>query len=103
MSYYNTTGQKGSNLKKDSMKALSQQVLIKIFMKANSDISFTPFEIQESFKKDGFMWPITSVRRALSDLTDRNIITKSKNTVIAKYGRPNYKWQYNGEDNVESK
>jgi predicted transcriptional regulator len=97
MSYYNTTKQKGDDLKKNSMKALSQQVLIKIFMKANSDISFTPFEIQEAFEKDGFMWPITSVRRALSDLTDKNIITKSEDTVIAKYGRPNYKWKYGGE------
>jgi Fe2+ or Zn2+ uptake regulation protein len=96
MSYYNTTKQKGKDLKKNSMKALSQQVLIKIFMKANSDISFTPFEVQDAFLKDDFVWPITSVRRALSDLTDKDILTKSEETVIGDYGRPNYKWQWKG-------
>ena len=52
MTYYNTTNSKGKDLKKAKDKSLSQEELIKRFMKLNKDKAYTPFEIQEKFVKD---------------------------------------------------
>ena len=98
MSYYNTTKQKANNLKDWELKALSQESLIRKFMELNKDISFTPFEIQEAFLEEDVIWPITSVRRALTNLTKDNVLIKTDELVPADYGRPNYKWQWRNND-----
>ena len=74
MSYYNTTKQKANNLKDWELKVLSQESLIRKFMELNKDLSFTPFEIQEAFVEEDVIWPITSVRRALTNLTKDNVL-----------------------------
>ena len=57
---------------------------------------FTPFDIQtmvkENFKKD---FPITSIRRAITDLTEQGKIVKTKDTKKGKYGKLNYTWRKN--------
>ena len=98
MSYYNTTKQKANQLKNWTQQALSQEVLIKKFMELNKDLSFTPFEIQDAFLSQDIRWPITSVRRALTNLTKDNVIIKTDELVPADYGRPNYKWQWRNND-----
>ena len=98
MSYYNTTKQKANNLKDWELKALSQESLIRKFMELNKDLSFTPFEIQEAFVEEDVIWPITSVRRALTNLTKDNVLIKTDELVPADYGRPNYKWQWRNND-----
>ena len=98
MSYYNTTKQKANNLKDWELKALSQEMLVKKFMELNKDLSFTPFEIQEAFVEEDVIWPITSVRRALTNLTKDNVLIKTDELVPADYGRPNYKWQWRNND-----
>tara|TARA_R100001594_G_scaffold744_3_gene2972 strand:+ start:733 stop:1035 length:303 start_codon:yes stop_codon:yes gene_type:complete len=98
MNYYNTTKQKANNLKDWELKALSQESLIKKFMELNKDLSFTPFEIQEAFLEEDVIWPITSVRRALTNLTKDNVLIKTDELVPADYGRPNYKWQWRNND-----
>ena len=98
MNYYNTTKQKANNLKDWELKALSQESLIRKFMELNKDLSFTPFEIQEAFLEEDVIWPITSVRRALTNLTKDNVLIKTDELVPADYGRPNYKWQWRNND-----
>ena len=100
MSYYNTTKQKANNLKDWELKALSQEMLVKKFMELNKDLSFTPFEIQEAFVEEDVIWPITSVRRALTNLTKDNVLIKTDELVPADYGRPNYKWQWRNNDTI---
>ena len=99
MSYFNTTRSKGKDLKKAKDKSLSQEELIKRFMKLNKHKAYTPFEIQDEFVKDYGLsvWPITSVRRAMSNLTSSNILIKTDTQVKGDYGKLNYKWQYNKE------
>ena len=98
MSYYNTTKQKANNLKDWELKALSQEMLVKKFMELNKDLSFTPFEIQEAFVEEDVIWPITSVRRALTNLTKEKAIIKTDELVPGDFGRPNYKWQWRNND-----
>tara|TARA_R100000808_G_scaffold1469_1_gene6668 strand:+ start:1300 stop:1608 length:309 start_codon:yes stop_codon:yes gene_type:complete len=97
MSYYNTTKQRANQLKNWTQQALSQEMLIRKFMELNKDLSFTPFEIQDAFLSEDIRWPITSVRRALTNLTKDKIIVKTDELIDGGYGRPNYKWQWKGE------
>ena len=95
MTYYNTTKEKNPILKKNNTKALSQDRQIWSLL-AFTTTAYTPFQIQAYFKdKD---WPITSIRRALSNLVKRKVgIEKLKDQSKGKYGRMNYKWQYTGK------
>ena len=43
------------------------------------------------------VWPITSIRRAMSNLTSSNVLIKTDTQVKGDYGKLNYKWQYNKE------
>ena len=95
--YYNTNKLNGDELKIAEMKSLTQEALIKLLLESNKDTAYSPFELQEQLVKLEKNWPITSIRRALTNLTKRNIAVKTKETVIGDYGSPNYRWQYNKE------
>ena len=103
MTYYNTVNLSGKKLSKAIKRAASQEEMIKVFMKHNKHKSYTPFEIQDAFLKEDIIFIITSVRRALSNLTQNSILIKSKNMVIADYGSPNHKWQYAGKEKDDKK
>jgi hypothetical protein len=95
MSYYNTNKLIGEDLEKAINKAKSQESQLELHMKVNSNNSYTPFQLQEAFITDyNIVFPITSVRRSLTNLTNNNILIKSEKTVIGDYGSPNHTWQY---------
>ena len=98
MSYYNTNKLSGKDLETAINKAKSQEEQIKVFMKANSDKSYTPHDLQHDFIEYNIVFFITSVRRALTNLTNDNILVKSDKTVITDYGSRNHKWRYNGKN-----
>ena len=95
--YYNTVKEKGDELKKNKTKALSQDKQIWGLL-AFTKTAYTPFEIQDAFLSQDIRWPITSVRRALTNLTKDNVLIKTDELVPADYGRPNYKWQWRNND-----
>ena len=98
MNYYNTNKLSGKDLETAINKAKSQERQITLFMKANSDKSYTPFQLQDEFIKDyNILFPITSVRRALTNLTSDNILIKSDKMVIGDYGSSNHTWKYGGK------
>jgi hypothetical protein len=98
MSYYNTNKLSGKDLETAINKAKSQERQITLFMKANSDKSYTPFQLQDEFIKGyNILFPITSVRRALTNLTSDNILIKSDKMVIGDYGSSNHTWKYGGK------
>lgn len=45
-------------------------------------------------KKLGFDWPITSTRRAISNLTDAGILEKTSQQSTGIFGKPEYHWQW---------
>jgi len=98
MSYYNTNKLSGKDLETAINKAKSQEEQIKVFMKANSNKSYTPHDLQNDFIEYNVVFFITSVRRALTNLTNDNILIKSEKTVITDYGSRNHKWRYNGKN-----
>ena len=95
MTYYNTIKEKETVLKKHKAKVLSQDKQIWGLL-AFTKTAYTPFEIQAYFKDKN--WPITSIRRALNNLTNNEVgIEKLEDKSKGKYGRMNHKWQYTGK------
>lgn len=91
-SFYNTIGIQGEILFDAIDKAFSQQELIFEFMKRNQNKEFTPFEIHAILFDE--KTPITSIRRAMTNLQGEGKIKKTEKKVMEKFGKVNFKWKY---------
>lgn len=100
MSYYNTTNESGTTLKNNVAKAEGQEE--KIFKLFQLDfeylnkckkpyIGLTPVDVLDFFPK----YPITSIRRALTNLTKQGKLIKTDEKRIGMYGRSEYVWKLN--------
>ena len=86
--YYNTNKTDNQQVKSFSSKAKSQEhIIYKLFVTANQPIS--PSNI---FKSLNFIWPITSIRRAITNLATENKIIKTSDTVKGMYGKKEHLW-----------
>ena len=84
--YYNTTSEVGQILIDFESKAKSQdEYILKKFMQ-NPDKNISPEDVQI------IGVPITSIRRAFTNLAKRGLIQKSLK-VAGMYGRPIYKYK----------
>ena len=76
--YYNTNNESSSTLKRSKRRAASQEEIILDLFKRNPNFHMTPFDIQEAltnlYDLDA---PITSVRRAITDLTTEDRLIKT--------------------------
>tara|TARA_R110002020_G_scaffold221997_2_gene430306 strand:- start:5309 stop:5584 length:276 start_codon:yes stop_codon:yes gene_type:complete len=89
MSYYNTTNLKGDELKTSHKKTISQeQKILEIFK--NHQIPLSPTDIFSNFFKKT---PLTSIRRALSNLTRDGKLEKISKKKIGSYGKPEHCWR----------
>jgi len=91
--WYNTTHEQGQKLEDLNQKASGQQERILQYFKENRQHSFTPHQINEVFPE----YPITSIRRAMSNLTQQERLIKTDRKVMGKYGADNYCWKYKTE------
>jgi hypothetical protein len=62
---------------------------------ASPDRSFTPFEVYDVLLLKGSKMEFTSCRRAITDLETLGKVINTKEKVIERKGRPNYKWTLN--------
>jgi len=92
--FHNTTNLTGSELKTAKQKALSQNKLILQFFKRNKRSVFTPCQIHRYLFENKKV-PITSVRRAISDLTEGKKLIRLDKKKIGAYGRLVYVWKFN--------
>ena len=95
-SFYNTVESAGQTLIKFEDKAVKQTEKIFHFFELNKYTAFTPFEVQSWMQLQGHDYPITSIRRAITDLTeDGKLIKQPKEKMkCGKYDKPNHTWQY---------
>lgn len=90
MSYYNTTNESGATLKNNVEKAKSQEEkLLEHFY--NFVWGFNPSLLHSAFES----YPITSIRRALTNLTKQGKLIKTYEKRIGMYGRSEYVWKLN--------
>ena len=92
MTYYNTTHIRGQALIKYKAKACDQEAMIYEFFSMNPSIKITPEDIS-NYHPEFDHTPITSIRRAFTNLKNLNLIFKTDNQVDGMYWRPIYTWQ----------
>lgn len=91
MSYFNTTNESGTTLKNNVAKAKSQEEEIFAFFNSNNDWCVRELLNWHPISK----YPITSVRRALTNLTKQGKLIKTNEKRIGMYGRSEYVWKLN--------
>ena len=90
-SFYNTTNESGTQLKKNIRQAVKQDDLILNFFKKHPDKEYTPLEIWQAVFDEAT--PITSVRRSITNLTKADKLEETDIKREGAHGRSNYCWR----------
>ena len=91
MTYYNTTRMQGDQLVMFTRKAATQnEIIYQMFQRS---ITLTPSLCQRMCEQQGNRWPITSVRRAITNLTKDGLLEKTDEKRPGAYNRPEYVWR----------
>jgi predicted transcriptional regulator len=99
MSYYNTTNLKGAELKAAQDKARTQeQDVYEILFLANRPLGAS--EVMERLNRFNKRPPITSVRRAISNLKKSGLVERAERQIIGPYGRREYAWTLRTKEQV---
>lgn len=90
-SFHNTTRESKSEVAKLENKALTQEEkILEIFEQSSGDLLSASDIYNDYFIKSV---PITSIRRALSNLYHQGYITKTNHKQEGLYGRPEVLWK----------
>lgn len=90
--YFNTNQQEGDKLIEAETKALTLKELIFELFKAVPDRK-TPFEVSVLLVKNGYKYPITSVRARMTTLSKEYFLIKSDRAdKPGEYGADNHTW-----------
>ena len=90
MTYFNTTKLKGKNLAEAQSQTYNQEQVISLYFTQNPKAELTPFQVNMAILRNA---PITSVRRAMTNLTKNGVLEKLEIQRPGKYGKPNHLWR----------
>lgn len=96
MSYHNTTNVKGEQLDIFLVAAKSQDEIVLNFFNNYPNHDFSPSKLHEYLVKYQLInqaTPLTSIRRALTNLTTNGKLIKTDKKVMSKFNRPEYVWK----------
>ena len=93
--FYNTIAEQGETLIASEKKAKFQGEQILRYFKSLPEEEFTPCEVHENLHLRG---PLTSTRRAISNLTKEGLLIKTANKNMGLYGKMNYTWKYSASN-----
>ena len=92
--YYNTNEESGKTLNNSRRKAETQEEIILDLFKRNPKFHMTPFDIQDAIRAlYSVKVPITSVRRAMTDLTTEGWLIKTDIMKKGRYGKEVHCWK----------
>jgi len=95
--FFNTISFSGKDLEKQNAKAAKQEDLILALFKANPDKKLSPSQVHTILgRKYQIYPPITSIRRAITNLTGRLELIKTDDMVPGLYQLPEHTWKYAG-------
>jgi predicted transcriptional regulator len=99
MTYYNTTNLKGEELAaaQAQTRTLEQNVYEILFL-ANRPLGAS--EVMERLNHFNKRPPITSVRRAISNLKKSGQVERADHQIIGPYGRREYAWTLKTKEQV---
>lgn len=89
MTYYNTNKESGETLKESQVKAFSQEHVILSYIKKQNGKVTSPSLLSMFFDS----WPMTSIRRALTNLTNKGYLIKTDQMVDGVYGKKEHVWK----------
>jgi predicted transcriptional regulator len=99
MTYYNTTNLKGEELAAAQAQARTQeQDVFEILFLANRPLGAS--EVMERLNHFNKRPPITSVRRAISNLKKSGQVERADHQTIGPYGRREYAWTLKRKEQV---
>lgn len=91
--FHNTINLDNKELTKANADALKQEEFITAIFKANINKPIAPSQIHsiyvKNFQKNV---PLTSIRRAMTNMTEKGILRKTSIMVDGIYGKPQYTW-----------
>ena len=90
--YYNTNDETGSELSRSRSNANTQEKIILELFQGSPNLMFSPFDVLELTDLNA---PITSIRRALTDLTSKGKLVKSSIMKMGPYGKQVHCWKLN--------
>ena len=97
MAYYNTNNETGEELQASRRKSSKQKTEVLSVFLTYPTTPLSPDDIH-SFIKDNSeepeaqLWPITSIRRAISDLTKEGELFKTEEKKMGSYGKRVHCW-----------
>lgn len=90
--FYNTIGLTGRDLFKSEEKAKRQEdIILQVFAEDGEEM--TPFEVSRELETQGYEYPITSIRRSITNLTKSGKLEKTLVRRNGVYGQKNYTWR----------
>ena len=89
--YYNTNDETGTDLQNSRANSDNQKDIIYRVFRSNPTLPLTPFEILSA---TGQNWPITSIRRAITDLTSEGLLEKTSIKRMGPYGKRTFCWKF---------
>jgi len=98
MPFYNTIRENPEQMQLNLFKTMNQEQVIMAFFANNKNKQFTPHEVHERLQAAGYKYLITSVRRAMTDLTNESKLVQIS-MKDERYNKRNITWQYNSHRN----
>jgi hypothetical protein len=90
--FHNSVGLAQDELARAIKQAKTQEERI-IFLFELNGVSMTPAEMHKAYIKYYPLCPITSIRRAMTNLTNAGRLLKTKEQVKGDYNFVNYRWK----------
>lgn len=91
-SFYNTIRMSGADLFSANKQARTQEdIILQIFKESDGEL--TPFEVNDRLELNSLYYPITSIRRSITNLTKRGKLIKTEIKRQGEYGQINYTWR----------
>lgn len=93
MTHWNSTHETGDTLRAYTQQANRQEAAVLALFRRHPDCLLSPSTVcallNKMLERD---WPITSIRRAITNLTEQGHLEKTGNKVTGPLGRPEYRW-----------
>ena len=94
MTYYNTNNEEGTTLSRSIQQAGNQSEIILNIFEDDPTVEWTPNDVFDLLQHcTDLNWPITSIRRAITNLTSEGKLTKTSNFKQGSYGKKTHTWK----------
>lgn len=95
MTYFNTNRLEGAELAEAERDTRRQESVVLAFFRARPGQPFTPDQVWANAFTAAT--PLTSIRRAITVLTNRGVLVKTERMRQGRYGKPAHCWKYEPE------